>query len=75
MIREMKVAFVVLMRQFSKALGKDGSRLVAWRTNEVIGRLEVSVPAPELWGRKSGWRSNQTMTKDLVNHDDIMKPP
>lgn len=49
--------------------------MVALRFKQVIRELEVSVPAPDLWGRKSSWRLNQTMAKDLVKHDDVMQPP
>jgi len=34
-----------------------------------------SVPHSDLWGRDRGWRLNQPMASDLVNHDYIMKPP
>ena len=51
--------------------------LVAWRTNEVMKELKLSVSTPDLWGgesRERGWRLNQSqMVNDLINHVYVMK--
>lgn len=45
-----------------------------WRTKPVIRGLTPPYPPPPL-GAGREWRLNPPMASDLVNHDDIMKPP
>ena len=71
-MRVIKVSFVMLM-----TLGKQLRMGAGHQVIQLAVRgLELSVPAPDLWGGGCGWRLNQlSVANGLINHDYVRKPP
>lgn len=50
--------------------------LVVRGTNHVMSGLELSALVPRHPGMERDWRLDQSpMVNDLINHDNVMKPP